>query len=270
MSHTRAPEGGKQDESFIQRQGGHLEVGGNKLKHTQDFILNNQNNFQIESGAAASSSYGRPYFFSYASLGSRIIDSGLFQTYRITKAQILIYPYQVTGTGPTPPTSPTCCHAVHTPGTPTPVVQGASTSLISGILLSHNPSIFRQNSIPVPPQSPKCSKSQTNSPSMLLALLEQDLPQEMQEKCIPAIPFPLPTRSGWMQATCTRSTSSPPPVKRSKLISTSSSKSPSSSTDSIGSQDIPKQARAYHWAITLFPNLCATELTHLNSFQKPQ
>ena len=99
MSHTHAPEGGKPDESFIQRQGGHLEVGGNNLKHTQDFILNNQNNFQIESGAAASSSYVRPYFFSYASLGSRIIDSGLFQTYRITKAQILIYPYQVTGTG---------------------------------------------------------------------------------------------------------------------------------------------------------------------------
>ena len=99
MSHTRAPEGGKPDESFIQRQGGHLEVGGNNLKHIQDFILNDQNNFQVGSGAAESSSYGRPYFFSYVSLGSRIIDSGLFQTYRITKAQILIYPYQVTGTG---------------------------------------------------------------------------------------------------------------------------------------------------------------------------
>ena len=146
---------------------------------------------------------------------------------------------------PTPPTSPTCYHPVHTPGTPMPVVQGALTSLISGILLAHNPSISRQNSIPVPPQNPKCSKSQTNSPSTLLALLEQDTPQEMQEKCIPAIPFPLPTRSGWMQA------SSPPPVKRSKLTLTSSSKSPSSSKDSIGSQDIPQQARAYHWVITL-------------------
>lgn len=224
------------------------------MKHTQDFILNDQNNFQIESGAAASSSYVRPYFFFYVSLGSRIIDSGS-QKRRYSSIRT-----KSPEPEPTPPTSPTCCHAVHTPGTPTPVVQGASTSLISGILLAHNPSISRQNSIPAPPQSPKCSKSQTNSPSTLLALLEQDSPQEMQEKCIPAIPFPLPTRSGWMQA------SSPPPVKRSKLTS----KSPSSSKDSIGSQDIPQQARVYHWAITLFPNLCAAELTHLNSFQKPQ
>ena len=262
MSHTRAPEGGKPDESFIQRQGGHLEVGGNNLKHTQDFILNDQNNFQIESGAAASSSYVRPYFFFYVSLGSRIIDSGLFQTYRITKAQILIYPYQVTGTGTNPSNFSymlsSCPYSRDTYASGT-----GSTHLFDIRNIVSTQSKYIQAEL---------NTSSATEPQTL------KVPNEFPQYAIGT------ARTGLTSGDAGKVYSSNPlsitnQVRLDASIFTSPSETIQVNLDIILKVTI--EFEGLHWFPGYSPaskslslghntNLCAAELTHLNSFQKPQ
>lgn len=78
------------DESFIQRQGGHLQAGGGTLKHTQDFLYPGSISVVIEQGQADRI---RSFRWSFeSSLGAAINAASIWQTYKLNSLTLDFYP----------------------------------------------------------------------------------------------------------------------------------------------------------------------------------
>ena len=82
---THSAVGGPPDESFIQRQGSHLGVGGGTLKHTQDFIFRTTADFTIPNG---SNSLTIPIVYTNAFLGPRLNPASIWQTYKVNSVNM--------------------------------------------------------------------------------------------------------------------------------------------------------------------------------------
>lgn len=100
---THSAVGGAPDESFIQRQGSHLGIGGGSLKHTQEFQFVTTGDFTIASGQSAALS---PITFSIpAQLGARVNAASIWQTYRVKSLTYDFIFEQATASGGSPDTS---------------------------------------------------------------------------------------------------------------------------------------------------------------------
>ena len=80
---------GAADESFIQRQGGHLQVGGGTLSHTQDFM--SQSIFAPQIAANAPNVRGGITWDPQTALGPTFNAASIWQTYKLNSLTIAVY-----------------------------------------------------------------------------------------------------------------------------------------------------------------------------------
>lgn len=85
---SSAPDGGPNDKTFVDIQGGHQLVGGSHGTHTQDFVYSTSWGIPLAANVRTGKSN---ITFRLSDLGNRINQATLWQTYKVNKISYWVY-----------------------------------------------------------------------------------------------------------------------------------------------------------------------------------